>query len=70
MGFRLIWFGFGLVHFGFTLQNIQPLIGTPEPLTETGVLANHSSHFSLVKRMASQPAGHTDRPVYGGRTTI
>ena len=26
----------------------QPLIVTPKPLPETGVLANHSSDFSLV----------------------
>ena len=36
----------------------------PEPLPETGVLANHSSDFGLVKRTASQPAGRTDRSVY------
>ena len=34
----------------------QPLIGTLEPLPETGILANHSSDFSLVR----QPAVHTD----------
>ena len=38
----------------------EPLIGTPEPLPETGVLANHNSDLSLVKRTASQPAEHTD----------
>ena len=32
----------------------------PEPLPETGVLANQSADFSLVKRTASQPVGHTD----------
>ena len=32
----------------------------PEPLPETGVLANHSSDFILVKRTARQPAVHTD----------
>ena len=46
-------------------KNTQPLIGMPEPLSETGVLANHSSDFSQAKWTASQPA----RPVYGGRTT-
>ena len=32
----------------------------PEPRPETGVLANHSYDFNLVKRTASQPAGHTE----------
>ena len=41
----------------------------PEPLPKTGVLANYSFDFSLAKRTASQPAGHTNRPVYGGPTT-
>ena len=34
-------------------KNTQPLIGPPEPLPETGVLANHSSDFSLLKRTQS-----------------
>ena len=32
----------------------------PEPLPETGILANHSSDFILVGQPASQPAVHTD----------
>ena len=40
-------------------KNTQLLIVTPEPLPETGVLANHSSDFSLAKRTASQQAVHT-----------
>ena len=39
---------------------MQHLIGMPEPLQETGVLANHSSDFSLVKQTASQPASGWD----------
>ena len=40
---------------------MQPLVGTPEPLPETSVLANHSSDFSLPGQSASQPnLGHPD----------
>ena len=39
---------------------MQPLIGMPEPLPETGVLANHSSDFMLPKRTATQPVELTD----------
>ena len=42
------------------------MIWTPEPLPETGVLANHSSDFSPAKRTQST---QTSRPGYGGRTT-
>ena len=38
---------------------MQPLIETPEPLPETGVLANHSSDFMLPKR-DSHTVGLTD----------
>ena len=43
---------------------MQPLIVTPEPLPETGVLANHSSNFSLLKRTQST---QTNRPGYAHR---
>ena len=40
---------------------MQPLIRTPDPMPGTGVLANHSSDFMLLKRnTASQPVGLTD----------
>ena len=41
---------------------MQPLIGTPDLLPETGVLAIHNSDFSVLKQ--------THRPGYGygGRT--
>ena len=34
-------------------KNTQPLIGPPEPLPETGVLANHSSDFGPAKQTQS-----------------
>ena len=37
----------------------QPLIVLPEPLPETGVLANHSSNFNLVRRTAGRPDTQT-----------
>ena len=48
----------------YTVQLHATSYFSPEPLPETGALANHSSDFSLVKRTASRPAsqpvGHTD----------
>ena len=47
---------------------MQPLIGTPEPLPETGILANHSSDFMLPKWTHRNTVGRINRPDYGGRT--
>ena len=40
---------------------MQPLIVMPQPLPETGVLANHSSDFSLIKQTEST---QRNRPGY------
>ena len=42
----------------------QPLVGTLEILPETGVLANHSSDFSLSKPTTSQPASWSDKDLF------